>query len=330
MCLIGTWNMRSLFEAGKLANLIQEMKKLDIDILGVAETWWPGAGVCNTRGGAFYYSGNQDRNHWKGVGIIVSEHFNNCNIDFIPYSDRVALIKLNARPTNLNIIQIYAPTADASDEEIEMFFGQVKEILKFTRKHDINIIIGDFNSKLGNGRFKDLVGPFGLETRNERGDRLVQFCQEKHMRVTNTWFRLPPRRLYTWRSPNDSPGNIIRNQTDFILINKCFRSSINKVSTYPGADIPSDHMLLRATIKIKLTKHKKPAPKQRLAYERLKQKDVRSVVSREMNSSIREMINLRRTEQNPTRIWEDIKNAMIDTAKSKIGYREREAELADG
>ena len=45
---IGTWNVR-IFEAGKLANLIQEMKKLDIDILGVAKTWWPDAGVCNTR-----------------------------------------------------------------------------------------------------------------------------------------------------------------------------------------------------------------------------------------------------------------------------------------
>ena len=61
------------------------------------------------------------------------------------------------------------------------------------------------------------------------------------------------------------PGNISRNQIDFTLINK--RSSINKVSTYPETDVLSNHILLMTTIKIKLTKHKKQAPKRGIAYE---------------------------------------------------------------
>ncbi|XP_029162270.1 craniofacial development protein 2-like [Nylanderia fulva] len=299
---IGTWNVQSLFEAGKLANLIQEMKRLDIDIMGVAETWWPDAEVCSTGGGAFYYSGNQDKNHRKGVGIIVSDRFKNCIIDFIPYSDRIALIKINARPTNLNIIQIYAPTADAPDEEMEIFYEQIKEMLKLTKKHDMNIIMGDFNSRIGKERYEDLVGPFGLGIRNERGERLVQFCQEEDMRVTNTWYQLPPRRLYTWRSPRDSPENISRNQIDFILINKRFGSSINRVSTYPGADVPSDHILLRATIKIKLTKYVKPVSKRGIAYKRLKQGDIKAAMRHEINNNIEEMLSSRRNEHNPTKI----------------------------
>jgi exonuclease III len=320
---IGTWNVRSLFEAGKLANLIQEMKRLDIDILGVAETWWPGAGVCNTGGGALYYSGNQDRNHRRGVGIIVSESLKNCIIDFIPYSDRIALMRVNARPTNLNIIQIYAPTADAPDEEMEIFYEQIKEMLKLTKKHEINIIMGDFNSRIGKERYGDLVGPFGLGTRNERGERLVQFCQEEDMKATNTWYQLPPRRLYTWRSPRDSPENISRNQIDFILINKRFGSSINRVSTCTGADVPSDHILLRAAIKIKLTKYAKSASKRGIAYEKLKQRDMKTVVSQKMNSNIEEMLKSRGNEQNPTRMWEELKDVMISIAESQLGYRER-------
>jgi len=66
--------------------------------------------------------------------------------------------------------------------------------------------MSDFNSRLGKGRFEDLVNPFELGTRNERGKQLVQFCQEEDMRVTNAWFQLPPRRLYIWRFPKDSQG----------------------------------------------------------------------------------------------------------------------------
>jgi len=52
--------VRSLYEAGKLANLLEEVKKLKMDILGVAETWWSQAGVCHFSGGVMYYSGNND------------------------------------------------------------------------------------------------------------------------------------------------------------------------------------------------------------------------------------------------------------------------------
>jgi ribonuclease HI len=57
----------------------------------------------------------------------------------------------------------------------------------------------------------------------------------------NTWFNLPARRLYTWKSPQDSNNNIVRNQIDYIAVNKRFRNSIKKVTTYPGADLESDH-----------------------------------------------------------------------------------------
>lgn len=71
--------------------------------------------------------------------------------------------------------------------------------------------MADFNAKVGNGYKTDCVGNFGLETRNERGETLVQFCQEKGVIVTNIFYSLPERRLYTWEATGDNLNNIIRN-----------------------------------------------------------------------------------------------------------------------
>ena len=116
--------------------------------------------------------------------------------------------------------------------------------------------MGDFNAKVGNGQFEECIGPFGLGERNERGERLIDFVMEEQFIVTNTFFKLPPRRLYTWKSPQDTPDHITRNQIDYIMVNKRFRNSITSVKTHPGADIKSDHNLLLGTIKLKLKKRK--------------------------------------------------------------------------
>lgn len=64
--------------------------------------------------------------------------------------------------------------------------------MKLTKKQDVNIIMGDFNAKIGRGRSSPTVGDFDLGVRNERGDRLVQFCRlfAVNLVVTNTFFRL--------------------------------------------------------------------------------------------------------------------------------------------
>lgn len=114
---IGTWNVRSLYEAGKLANTIKEMKRLNIDILGVSETFWSNSGKFQSDDKTIFYSGNDTRNHRKGVGIIVSKNVADSVTAFIPKSDRTMLLKINAKPFSMNIIQVYAPTTESSEEE---------------------------------------------------------------------------------------------------------------------------------------------------------------------------------------------------------------------
>ena len=89
--------------------------------------------------------------------------------------------------------------------------------------------------------------------KNERGDKLIEFCHARKLIITNTWFTQPNRRKYTWISPDGKT----RNQIGYIMINTRFRNSVKQSKTYPCADIDSDHNPVVATVKINLKRIKK-------------------------------------------------------------------------
>ena len=91
---------------------------------------------------------------------------------------------------------------------------------------------------------------FGLEMRNQAGQRLIEFCQENALVIVNTLFQQHKTRLYTWTSPDGQH----RNQIDYILCSQRWRSSIQSAKTRPGADCGSDHKLLIAKFRLKLKK----------------------------------------------------------------------------
>ncbi|XP_045471740.1 craniofacial development protein 2-like [Harmonia axyridis] len=266
---IGTWNVRSWYESGRVHNTIKEMIRLNIDIMGVSETRWPNSGEIAIRDHIVFYSGNNDPLHWNGVGIIINKMLKPYVRSFVPYSDRMALIQLNSTPRNINIIQIYAPTADKDDDVIEDFYEQLSQLMKYTKSNEVTMINGDFNAKVGRGREDDIIGDYGLGERNQRGDRLVEFCREKKLVVCNTLFRLPTRRIYTWRSPADTKDRIVRNQIDYVTIDKRFRNSIMSAKTYPGADIASDHNPVICQLKVRLKRVSSARSSKRMDMRRL-------------------------------------------------------------
>ena len=97
---------------------------------------------------------------------------------------------------------------------------------------DVLYVIGDWNAKVGQDETNDTTGRFGLGERNERGDQLVEFCSRNDLQVMNTFFKLHARRLYTWRSPDQTT----RNEIDYIICKTRWRSSVRRVTTLRGAD----------------------------------------------------------------------------------------------
>ena len=77
---IGTWNVQSLYTGGKIQNVVKEMIRLDVKIMGISETHWPSTGSCQIQEHMVYYSGNENPTHRKGVGIMATKEIKN----FIP------------------------------------------------------------------------------------------------------------------------------------------------------------------------------------------------------------------------------------------------------
>lgn len=125
-----------------------------------------------------YYSGSDDSSNKYGVGVIINTKCVNTSVNLVPKSNRTMLLQIRAKPRNINIIQVYAPTTDGSDQEVRDFYKEIQDLLQMTKNHEINLVIGDFNAKVGKGEVPRIAGNFGLGARNERGDTLVQFCQE--------------------------------------------------------------------------------------------------------------------------------------------------------
>jgi len=90
-------------------------------------------------------------------------------INFIPVLERIIVIQLNGNLVNMNIVQVYAPTVDAEGEKIDQFYNEISELLKRFKKHEMTIIMCDFNAKMGKGKCGDLVGEHSLGVRNKRG-----------------------------------------------------------------------------------------------------------------------------------------------------------------
>ena len=106
-------------------------------------------------------------------------------------------VHFQGKPFNITGIQVYAPTSNAEEAEVERFY---QDLLELTPKKDVLFIIGDWNEKLGSQETPGVTGKFGLGTRNEAGQRLIEFCQENALVITNTLFQQHKRRLYTWTS----------------------------------------------------------------------------------------------------------------------------------
>ena len=157
-------------------------------------------------------------------------------------------VNFQGKPFYITVIQVYAPTSNAEEAEIERFYDDLQDLLELTPKKDVLFIIGDWNAKLGSQETPVVTGKFGLGVQNKAGQRLIEFCQEKALVIANTLFQQHKRRLYTWTSPDGQYWN----QIDCIFCSQRWRRSIQSAKTRPGADCGSDHEFLIAKFKLKL------------------------------------------------------------------------------
>jgi len=223
-------------------------------------------------------------------------------------------VRLNAKPVNITLCQVYAPTSAADDDEIENFYDTLQDILDSVPSQDIKIVMGDFSAKVGSDvQLKGIVGEHGLGECNERGVKLIDFCASNALTVANSMFLHHPRRKYTWLSPD---GNT-RNQIDYILINSRWQSSIINARTFPGADCGSDHQLLVALLRLRLKNIRKST-------DTVTRFDLENLSSGQYTVAVENRFSALSSESEeltPEERWEKVKHIILDSAQQTLGVK---------
>ena len=117
---IGTWNVRSTNQ-GKLEVVKRETARVNVDILGISELKWPGMGEFNSDDNYIYYCGQESLRR-NGVAIIVNKRVQNAVLGCNFKNDRLISVHFQGKPFNITVIQVYAPTRNTEEAEVEWFY----------------------------------------------------------------------------------------------------------------------------------------------------------------------------------------------------------------
>ena len=114
-------------------------------------------------------------------------------------------VHFQGKPFNITVIQVYAPTSNAEEAEVEWFYEDLQDLLELTPQKDVLFIIGDWNAKVGSQETPGITGKFGLGAQNEAGQWLIEFCQENALLTVNTFFQQYEKTLHMditrWSTP---------------------------------------------------------------------------------------------------------------------------------
>ena len=299
------------------------MRRYRWSVLGLCEVRWRNSGETTAQDGhKLYFSGKEDR-HENEVGFLVHKDAVNTVMGCQPISSRLITIRLRATPFNTTVVQAYAPTTDYDDEKIEGFYEQLQEVVDQIPKKDILIVQGDWNAKVGKDACKNwkyTCGLFSNNETNERELRLLKFASLNDLKLANTFGPHKASRRWTWHSPNGKHHN----QIDYILIKRRFQTSVNIAKTsFPGADIGSDHDLVMMTFKLHLKKVSKQGHSRiRFDLEKLKDPEVAETFKAMIGGKCAPLTLLDADDVNMDDLINKFNVAVTETANETLGkYR---------
>ena len=138
-----------------------------------------------------------------------------CNLK----NDRMISLRLQGKPFNITVVQVYAPTSNAEEAEVERFYEDLQDLSERTPQKDVLFITEDWNAKVGNQDTPGVTGKFGLGMQNEAGQRVLPRKCTGHSKHP-----LPTTQEKTLHM--ESPDGQHRNQIDYILCSQRCRSSM--------------------------------------------------------------------------------------------------------
>ena len=163
---IGAWNVRSVNQ-GKLEVVKQEMARVNIEILGISKLKWTRMGEFNTDDHYIYLCGQESLRR-NGVAIMVNKRVQNAVLGCNLKNNRIISVRLQGKPFNTTVIQVYAPTSNAEEAEVEWFYEDLQYLLELTPQKDVIFIIGGWNARVGSQEISRITGKFGFGVQNRQ------------------------------------------------------------------------------------------------------------------------------------------------------------------
>jgi len=320
---IGFWNVRALYQTGKLAQVTVEMRRYCLHILGVRESRWTGSGrVKTSTGETVLYAGRDDNQHHEGVVIILKKGLEKYLLEWKPINSRLMTARMQGKHVNLSLVQCYAPTNDSDDTTKDSFYAQLQAELEKLPRHDMLVIMGDLNAKVGrdNSSYDRAMGKEGCGTMNENGERLAELCAAYNLVIGGTIF--PHRDIHklTWCSPNGRD----RNQIDHLMINGTWRRSLLDVKVRRGADVGSNHHLVTAYVKLKLRSTcRKPSCNQRFNTDNLKEPSAKNAFITQLRNRFQSLAVLS-DEPEPdeiNNIWKQVSFTFTESSEACLDFK---------
>ena len=259
---VATYNVRTIREEFKQLELIKIFSESNTQILGIIDhkivhedeeiNYKTLQGYTLITQSAWR---NEQNAACGGVGILLYKRAENALAEVKCYNERILIAKFNGNPA-VTIIVNYSP--QEGTEEAKEHYANLINAINDTPKHDILMVMGDFNAHIGKEDAKFSYH----ETTNKNGQLLLDLALECNMVILNTKFQKKKGKLWTYLS--DMTGHMT--QVDYILINKKWSNSVKDIeacNTY--SSMGSDHRALRAKVKISLRTCE--APQQSIKYD---------------------------------------------------------------
>ena len=146
------------------------MARVNVNILGIRELKWTGMGEFNSDDHYIYYCGQESLTR-NGVAIMVNKRVCKAVLGCNLKNDRKIFVHFQSKPFNITVIQVYAPTSNAEEAEVEWFYEDLQDLLELTPKKDVLFMIGDLNAKVASQETPGVTGKFGLGIWNEAGQK---------------------------------------------------------------------------------------------------------------------------------------------------------------
>lgn len=318
--IIGTWNVLTLNRAGALRTLSNELTELKLDIIALQETKWLGVNVLKTNGYVLYYSGKNTGNRSFGTGFLVNLKRNSQILEFKAINERICSLRVKSKFYNIYMICVHAPTEDKEEEEKEHFYHLLEEVYTNAPDHDMKIVIGDLNAKVGReSLYEPTIGKHSLHHHsNNNGCKLIQFAVAKNMKIMGTYFPHKDIHKATWRAP----GGRTQNQIDHVIADARHASSILDVRTCRGPNIDSDHYLVKVVVRARISKGKslRGGDRKRYNLEKLKDRDTKLRYQNKLEEVFSQHDNTNSTSET----WKGIAAGIHSAAEDVLGIQQRQ------